>query len=255
MAIEQLETIESLYQRIAELEARNAELDAFAHTASHALKNLLGVVGAYAGMLGSGELDEEQYQMAANAIIRVAGKAAKVVDDLLLLANVKGSKEIPIALLNMQTIVDEALVRLDPLKQEMRAEIAFPQSWPVAWGYAPWVEEVWVNYLSNAIKYGGCPPHIEIGTDRVASSTIPETKAVDERRVRFWVRDNGPGLTPVEQARLFIEFDRLGKMRGEGQGLGLSIVRRIVERLGGEVGVESQVGEGSLFYFTLPEVR
>ncbi|OQW94331.1 MAG: hypothetical protein BWK79_06425, partial [Beggiatoa sp. IS2] len=73
--------------------------------------------------------------------------------------------------------------------------------------------------------------------------------------VRFWVRDNGTGLTPEEQAQLFTPFTRLHKERAEGHGLGLSIVRRIVEKLGGYAGVESTVGQGSLFYFTLPRAR
>jgi two-component system sensor histidine kinase/response regulator len=72
--------------------------------------------------------------------------------------------------------------------------------------------------------------------------------------VRFWVRDNGPGLTPEQQARLFAPFTRLDRVRAQGHGLGLSIVRRIVEKLGGSVGVESSgvPGQGSVFYFTLP---
>jgi signal transduction histidine kinase len=70
--------------------------------------------------------------------------------------------------------------------------------------------------------------------------------------VRFWVRDNGDGLTSVEQARLFKSFERLDRVRAKGHGLGLSIVRRIVEKLGGQVGVESEKGVGSVFSFTLP---
>jgi two-component system sensor histidine kinase/response regulator len=72
--------------------------------------------------------------------------------------------------------------------------------------------------------------------------------------IRFWVRDNGPGLTPEDQARLFLPFTRLDQARATGHGLGLSIVRRIVEKLGGQVGVESEVGRGSIFFFTLPAV-
>jgi signal transduction histidine kinase len=69
--------------------------------------------------------------------------------------------------------------------------------------------------------------------------------------IRFWVRDNGPGLTSEEQANLFAEFTRLSEVGAEGHGLGLSIVRRIMEKLGGQAGVESQVGAGSTFFFTL----
>jgi signal transduction histidine kinase len=121
--------------------------------------------------------------------------------------------------------------------------------WPKALGYAPWIEEVWVNYLSNAIKYGGRPPRVELGAAVQAGGSTPPT-------VRFWSQDDGPGLTPEEQARLFVPFTRLAQGKAKGHGLGLSIVRRIVEKLGGEVGVESEgvPGQGSLFFFTLPAV-
>ena len=72
--------------------------------------------------------------------------------------------------------------------------------------------------------------------------------------MRFWVRDNGPGLSQEEQARLFTPFERLHQRRAEGHGLGLSIVQRIATKLGGQVGVESDElpGQGCTFYFTLP---
>jgi signal transduction histidine kinase len=72
--------------------------------------------------------------------------------------------------------------------------------------------------------------------------------------VRFWVRDNGPGVAPEKQRRLFTPFERLHQVRVQGHGLGLSIVMRIVEKLGGQVGVDSDgvAGRGSEFYFTLP---
>ncbi|NIU99771.1 MAG: hybrid sensor histidine kinase/response regulator, partial [Phycisphaerae bacterium] len=127
--------------------------------------------------------------------------------------------------------------------EEYRGEIIFPKTWPVAQGYAPWIEEVWTNYLSNALKYGGRPPRLELGAKRQSDGMI-----------RFWVRDNGPGLKPETQATLFTEFTRLTEVRAQGHGLGLSIVRRIIEKLGGEVGFDSEnvPGQGSAFYFTLP---
>jgi signal transduction histidine kinase len=124
---------------------------------------------------------------------------------------------------------------------EYQAKVFTPADWPVAWGYGPWVEEVWVNYLSNALKYGGKPPHIEMGADPLPNGFV-----------RFWLCDNGPGLTPEQQTQLFIPFTRLSQVRTKGHGLGLSIVQRIVEKLGGQVGVESHLGQGSTFFFTLP---
>jgi signal transduction histidine kinase len=112
-------------------------------------------------------------------------------------------------------------------------------------GHGPWIAEVWSNYLSNAVKYGGQPPRIQLGADLVA----------ERARVRFWVQDNGPGLTPEQQAALFQPFARVTETRVKGHGLGLSIVRRIAEKLGGNAGVESQPGAGSRFWFELPAAK
>lgn len=105
--------------------------------------------------------------------------------------------------------------------------------------------QVWTNYLSNGLKYGGDSPLLELGAEKLADGMV-----------RYWVQDYGNGLTEEARKTLFIEFSRLDEVRVEGQGLGLSIVRRIVEKLGGQVGVESEdiSGKGSLFYFMLPSV-
>ena len=138
----------------------------------------------------------------------------------------------------------EAYARAEYLIAEMQASVTLPADWPTALGYAPWVEEVWINYLTNACKYGGRPPEIQLGAE-----------ALHDGRVRFWVRDNGNGVLPEDHDRLFKPFTRLEQARARGHGLGLSIVRRIIERQGGQVGVISHgvPGEGSEFYFTLPQ--
>ena len=107
----------------------------------------------------------------------------------------------------------------------------------------PWVEEVWSNYLSNALKYGGHTPEIELGTDKYHNGQI-----------RFWVRDYGRGMSLEQQAQAFAKFTRFDAAKTQGHGLGLSISQRIIEKLGGEVGVESRLQAGSTFYFTLPSV-
>ena len=146
----------------------------------------------------------------------------------------------------MGQIVAETIKRLTPMIEENKAEIIFPEKWPVAMGYPPWIEEVWVNYLNNAIKYGGTSPQIEIGADTGTTENVPDGL------VRFWVRDKGPGISAENQKLFFNIFERLDQVKTEGYGLGLSIVRRIIEKLGGIVGVKSEVGKGSEFYFALP---
>jgi PAS domain S-box-containing protein len=215
------------------------ELDAFAHTVAHDLKTPLGAVIGYAELLQLSDLTEAQRQQYQRVIAWTGDKMANIIDELLLLAGMH-KEQAWIERLDMKRIVDEALRRLAFMREEYQARVTQPASWPPALGYAPWIEEVWVNYLSNAIKYGGRPPRVELGAD-----TLPDGTP------RFWVRDNGPGIAAEDQTRLFVSFTQIDRVRAQGQGLGLSIVRRIVERLGGEVGVESEPGRGSLFYFTL----
>jgi signal transduction histidine kinase/putative methionine-R-sulfoxide reductase with GAF domain/HAMP domain-containing protein len=232
--------------RAAELQARNEELDAFAHTVAHGLKNPLSLILGYVETLAEGYagMPADEMRMCLETIARNGQKMRNIVDELLLLAEVR-KRDVELQPLDMAKIAAEACDRLVYLAAERRGEIIVPGEWPTALGYAPWAEEVWVNYLSNALKYGGqgdiVPPRVEIGAAAQADGMV-----------RFWVRDNGPGLTAEEQARLFVPFTRLDQARAQGHGLGLSIVRRIVEKLGGQVGVESQVGQGSVFSFTLP---
>jgi len=236
------------------------ELDAFAHTVAHDLKTPLSVIVGYSELLGVPELLPQDRERNIAHITRTSYKMINIIDELLLLAQVRKVEYVEMEPLDMSEIVAEVQDRLSGLVEEYQAEIFSPESWPMAWGYAPWVEEVWVNYISNAIKYGGNSPRVELGADRHSGHVLQpgyglplEDKAGHDRPyARFWVRDTGSGLTPEEQVRLFVEFSRLEKVRVQGHGLGLSIVRRIVEKLGGEVGVESRVGAGSLFYFTLP---
>jgi PAS domain S-box-containing protein len=237
---------EAQRQSHLELQARNEELDAFAHTVAHDLRNPLSLMVGYAEELESGwaDLPKEELERYLHSIVLNVRKMSNIIDELLLLAGVRQEKVVWQPLADMPIIVAEAIRRLADMARQYQAEIveAQPDTWPVALGHAPWIEEVWVNYLSNAFMYGGRPPRVELGA-----------RARPNGMVRFWVRDNGPGLLPEDQARLFIPFTRLDQARARGHGLGLSIVRRIVEKLGGHVGVESQVGHGSLFYFDLPQ--
>jgi signal transduction histidine kinase len=252
IAIDNVRLIEELRQYTADLESQNAELDAFAHTVAHDLKNPLTALTGFSTMLElqCQEMEAEQMLQDLNAITRNAQRIGNIIDELLLLASVRKQEEIERGPLDMTRIVTEAREHLSGMIAQYQGEIIAPDEWPMAMGHGPWVQEVWANYISNALKYGGRPPRVELGA--TPPSVLPASGEDKGEAVRFWVRDNGQGLTEEEQKNLFTEFTRLHQVRAEGYGLGLSIVRRIVEKLGGDVGVESKVGEGSTFYFTLP---
>ncbi len=234
---------EALRQSNLELQARNAELDAFAHMVAHDIKNPLHLIVGYADVLAENlaTLPVETMADALHFILRSGHRLNKITDSLLLLSEVR-QKDIVLEPLDMRGIVAEAQLYVAHLIDD-RVEIRLPEIWPLALGYEPWIEEVWVNYLSNALKYAGRPACIELGGE-------PQPDGL----VRFWVRDNGIGIAPADQPRLFEAFFRTARTHDAGHGLGLSIVKRIVEQLGGSVGVQSSgvPGEGSIFNFTLP---
>lgn len=246
---------EALRHYADQLGAQNVELDTFAHTVAHDLKGPLSMLIGYAELASDrrDSLGDAEQQRCLIDVVNIAYKMDNIISELLTLSEVRKA-DVKLQPLDMASLVAEAQRRLSQMIAESRAEITCPKVWPQALGYAPWVEEVWVNYLSNALKYGGHPPRIELGVDPVP---LPLSGAeVDQGRgmIRFWVCDNGNGISPQDQVRLFTPFTRLDQVNLKGHGLGLSIVRRIVERLGGQVSVESEGASerGSVFSFTLP---
>jgi len=232
-----------LLEQNQQLQEHNAELDRFASTVAHDLKNPLATLAVALKLV--------QYDLAGNTPpnsttqqslatgIKIVGKMAEITDELLLLAALRQS-EIPQAPLQMEVIVANALQRLQALTDEQQPTIHLPSQWPVAIGYAPWVEAVWTNYISNGIRHGCRPIRLELG----ANSPI-------DGQVRFWVRDNGPGIPESVKALLFSEFAKADWPQTGGNGLGLSIVRRIMDKLGGSYGFHSLPQQGSEFFFTL----
>ena len=246
--VQALQDSQAMLSRYAqELRAQNEELDAFAHTVAHDLKSPLANLLMFIQILEEGytSITQEEMELGTQALGRNARKAINIVEELLLLASVR-KEDVTRTGLNMRMIVEEACRRLEDMTEHYDGHIEIADHWPTAVGYAPWIEEVWINYLSNALKYGGESPCIKVGAEQT-----------EQRMVRCWVKDGGPGIAPQEQAQLFLPFTKLDQTTTKGTGLGLSIVRRIVEKLGGEVGVRSEgiLGKGSTFYFTLPAYR
>ena len=228
-----------------ELIQKNHELDAFAHTVAHDLKNPLHTIlqSIYAIERAYEAGNAKEFYEFITMARQAAAKTSDIIEALLMLAGTSRHTQLFICSFDMAKIVVKAVERLEIMIKEYDGKLTMPERWPFVVGYPAWVEEVWFNYLSNALKYGGTPPKIELGLDE------------SEMMVRFWVRDNGPGLSAEEQEKLFIPFTRLHTHRAEGHGLGLSIVQNIISKLDGQVGVESTPGHGSIFYFTLPRYR
>lgn len=242
-AIENAGLMNSVRQQRDVLEAQNEALDAFAHSVAHDLKNPLTLVVGFADMLREtfSGMPEEAVLQSLDTIVEYGIKMSSIVDALLMLASVGGGNLVETEAVDMEQITKEVLRRIEHMVNEYQAEVKLPNEWPSAQGYGPWLEEVWYNYLSNGIKYGGRPPRLELGYDLVDSVTV-----------RFWIKDNGPGINLEDPMQLFTPQSRKKRDKTQsGHGLGLSIVHRIIDRLGGQVGVVSQPGQGSCFFFTL----
>ena len=237
---------ETLRQANEELELRikerTAELDAFAQTAAHDLKAPLGNVVGYIEFLEAyfANLASEEVVDILHKIKTSGQKGIKIVDELLLLAGI-GKASVKITPVDMDTVIEQVMYEVTLTIEQYKAKISVPNTWPAPLGYAPWLEVVWTNFITNGLKYGGRPPILELGYTLSSPNFI-----------RFWIKDNGGGLTKENQRDVFTEFTRLDETDVQGHGLGLATVRRIIEKLDGDVGVDSAPGQGSTFYFTLP---
>ena len=226
-----------------ELETQNHELDAYAHSVAHDLKTPLTTIVGVSGLMQAGgiTLSPEQTRESSAIINRTAKKMNAIIDALLLLASVRRNGDITPTIIDVRELTEEARQRLEPMLKQYNAVVELTGEWHKALGYSQWVEEVWVNYLSNAIKYGGASPRIQIGC-----MTTPN------KMIKYWVRDHGEGIAIERRPELFLQFSRLDQRSSDGHGLGLSIVKRIINRLNGDVGYEDAENGGSIFWFTLP---
>lgn len=227
------------------LAASNEELKNFAYVASHDLQEPLRMVISYLSLLErrySGQLDERADEFIDFAV--TGGRRMKaLIDDLLEYSRVDTQVR-PSIPVDMNDVMSTTLQNLEPSIKESGAEV-FVSHLPTVCGDAQQLTQVLQNLVSNAIKFHGDKrPVIHMGCSHDAEKWI------------FHVKDNGIGLSMVYSNRIFKMFQRLNpNEKYEGTGVGLAIVKKIVERHGGKVWVESEEGKGATFFFTLPKER
>jgi PAS domain S-box-containing protein len=244
VAIENAQFYQILKAQADALGLANRELEAFSHTVAHDLKSPLQVVAGYVSLMQSiydDVLDEDGKKMLVDmgtATLRMAN----MIESLLLLAKLRHGEE-QILQVDMVPVALAARDRFVNMIAERGVKVQIDEKMPQAMGYGPWLEEVFANLISNAIKY--------IGSEN-PDPQIAVRGIVQGDHVRYEIKDNGLGISQENQARLFEMFSRFHKDQASGLGLGMSIVQRIVERLHGTLGVESEPGKGSCFWFSLP---
>jgi chemotaxis family two-component system sensor kinase Cph1 len=237
-----LDTPRRVAELTAELEAANRELEAFSYSVAHDLRAPLRHIDGFARMAleNSRGLDDALVKQ-LSAVVQAAGTMGKMIDGLLTLSRVGGAglQRRPV---DMAALVEKARSQLGPdaARPTLRWEIG---ALPTADGDPELLQLVWVNLLANALKYSSRHQQPEI---QVGAQTADDGKAV------FFVRDNGVGFDMRYGGKLFNVFQRLHRQdEFEGIGIGLALVRRVIERHSGRVWAESRINGGATFYFSI----
>ncbi len=232
---------EELAKRVEELARSNRDLEQFAYVASHDLQEPLRMVAAYTQLLGErykGKLDEQ-----ADKYIHYAVDGAQRMQTLIqdLLAFSRAGRQGDMKRTECDAVLSEALTNLEALILESKA-VVHRDPLPAVNAIASQLRQVFQNLIGNAIKFRGqAAPVVHIGAE-------PDGEAW-----RFSVKDNGIGMAPDDIQNIFVVFRRLHtREEYPGNGIGLAICKKIIERHGGKIWVESEPGQGTTFLFTLP---
>ena len=236
---------ETLHKFSLDLARSNAELERFAYVASHDLQEPLRMVSSYTQLLAKrykGKLDSDADEFIGYAVDG-ANRMQKLINDLLALSRI-GTQAKPSEPVETGQVLKRVLSDLGPGIEAAGATVVRPETMPTVSADGTQIAQLFQNLIGNAIKFRGTEaPQVKITVE-------PEN---DAPLWRFSFRDNGIGIDPQYFDRIFVIFQRLhSKERYAGTGIGLAICKKIVERHGGQLWVESQPGEGANFLFTLP---
>lgn len=232
----------ALQAHVTELARSNEELQQFAYVASHDLQEPLRMVASYTQLLArryKGRLDTDADEFIGFAVDGV-NRMQRLIQDLLAYSRV-GTKGHEFKPLQAGPVLDKVLVNLQPLLAESGGSVT-QGPLPQVLADETQLGQLLQNLVGNAVKFRGTAPvRVRVEAERQADVW------------RFTVADNGIGIEPQYFERIFIIFQRLhNKEDYPGTGIGLAICKKIVERHGGRIGLESQPGQGTTFWFTLP---
>jgi signal transduction histidine kinase len=228
-------------QLIAELENKNAELERFTYTVSHDLKAPLITIRGFLGYIEqdvqSGNLNRLKEDI--QRISAAADKMQRLLNELLELSRIGRIMNLP-QNIAVADLIQDVLKLLAGQLREKKVEVKLQNDLPVLFGDSQRLFEVVQNLLDNAVKFMGeqTSPVIEIGT-----------QGEENGMPVIYIKDNGIGIAPEHHDRIFGLFNKLDP-RAEGTGVGLAIVKRIIEVHRGRIWVESEPGKGTTFYFT-----
>jgi light-regulated signal transduction histidine kinase (bacteriophytochrome) len=228
-------------QRAAELKRSNEELERFAYVASHDLQEPLRAVASYTQLLRQqlGDKLDPDTELYLSHVLAGAARMRALINDLLDYSRV-GRSALERQLVDSAAVLDGALADLAPAMAESGAKITRGQLPQVAADPAQ-LGQLLRNLIVNAIRFrGDDPPVVDVRAERVGDYW------------QFAVRDNGIGIDPRHHERIFVLFQRLHGRERPGTGIGLAICRKIVDRHGGRIWVESEPGKGATFFFTIP---
>jgi PAS domain S-box-containing protein len=232
-----------LNKTMADLERSNKELEQFAYVASHDLQEPLRMVSSYTQLLArryQDQLDQDAQEFIGYAVDG-AERMQRLIQDLLAFSRV-ATRGKPFAETDCEQVLEDTLANLRTAMDEAKATVT-NDPLPTVIADASQLSQVFQNLVSNALKFHGqAPPAVHIGAQRRGAEWV------------FSVRDNGIGIDPQYHERIFVIFQTLHpRDQYPGTGIGLALCKRIVERHGGSIWVQSALGEGATFYFTIPD--
>lgn len=226
---------------INELEQKNSELERFTYTVSHDLKSPIITIRGFLGFLEQDAINGNTTRLRGDIkrISDATDKMQSLLNELLELSRI-GRLVNPPQFFRFNEIVYEALELVHGRLQANNVQVSVQDNMPVVYGDRQRLLEALQNLIDNAAKFVNVDPRIEIGQN-----------GVEEGKPVFYVRDNGVGISPLHHERIFGLFNKLDA-GSEGTGVGLALVKRIVEVHGGRIWVQSEPGKGATFFFTLP---